>query len=331
MSENEISKAGTGKKARVDVEELLADIEGELDKVIIEQEKLIELTLICLLCGGHVLLEGVPGLAKTLLVRALAQVVEVDFKRVQFTPDLMPADITGTRVYNMKNREFELKKGPVFTNFLLGDEINRTPPKTQSGLLEAMEEQSVTIDGQTYQLPSPYMVIATQNPLEYEGTYPLPEALVDRFLLKVLLDYPSPEAESDILDLHARGFSSVELKDWNLESVCGPEEIMQARKQVQEVQVDDNLRDYIVAINGATRENSSFEVGSSPRGSIALLKTARACAAYRGRDYVIPEDIKEMAVPSLRHRVILKPELELEGVTPDSVIEEVLNGIEVPR
>ncbi|MFW5999293.1 MAG: AAA family ATPase [Halanaerobiaceae bacterium] len=303
----------------------------ELDKVIIEQEDLIELTLICLFSGGHILLEGVPGLAKTLLVRALAGVVEVDFKRVQFTPDLMPADITGTRVYNMKTREFELNKGPVFTNFLLGDEINRTPPKTQSGLLEVMEEQSVTIDGVTYQMPSPYMVIATQNPLEYEGTYPLPEALVDRFLLKILLDYPSPGAESEILGLHARGFSSMEPEDWGLEPVCSPEELIQARSYVEKVEIDQRLREYIVAITGATRSNSSVEVGSSPRGSIALLRTARACAACRGRNYVIPEDVKEMALPVLRHRVILKPELELEGVTPDQVIEKILAGVEVPR
>ena len=243
----------------------------------------------------------------------------------------MPADITGTKIFNMKSREFELQKGPVFTNFLLGDEINRTPPKTQAGLLEAMEEQSVTIDGELHKLPTPYMVIATQNPLEYEGTYPLPEALVDRFLMKVIVDYPSAEAESQILQQHHQGFSAVDLGEADLEQVCTAQDIIDCRQKVEEVKVDQALIDYIVEIINETRDNSAIEIGSSPRGSIALLRCAKACAIYNGRDYVIPEDIKEMAVPTLRHRIILQPELELEQVNPQQILEDIFAQVEVPR
>jgi MoxR-like ATPase len=243
----------------------------------------------------------------------------------------MPADITGTKIFNMKSREFELKKGPIFTNFLLGDEINRTPPKTQAGLLEAMEEGSVTIDGELHKLPKPYMVIATQNPLEYEGTYPLPEALVDRFLMKIVVDYPPREAESEILKRHHEGFSTTEIEETDLQVVCSSEELEKCRWQVQAVEVDDELRDYIVDIAAATRNDSVIEVGSSPRGSVALLKSAKAYAAYQGRSYVIPDDIKQMSVPTLRHRIVLKPEPELEGIKPGQVLEDILAQIEVPR
>ena len=313
------------------VKELADKISTELKKVIIDQEELIEEALIGLLSGGHILLEGVPGLAKTLLVRALSRVISLDFKRIQFTPDLMPADITGTRIFNMQTREFELKNGPIFTNFILADEINRTPPKTQAGLLEAMSEGTVSIEGEMFTLPQPYMVFATQNPLEYEGTYPLPEALVDRFLMKLLIEYPSVKGEVEVLKRHNEGFSSIDLDKTDLKAVCTGEDILTCREQVQKVRVDEALMEYIVSIIAETRSNPSLEIGSSPRGSIALLQCAKACAAYEGRDYVIPEDIKKMAVPTLRHRIVLKPELELEGVRPEQVLKDILSKVKVPR
>jgi MoxR-like ATPase len=313
------------------VNNLVERITKELKKVIFEQDELIEYSLISLISGGHVLLEGVPGLAKTLMIRALSKTMSLDFKRVQFTPDLMPADITGTKVFNMGTREFELKKGPIFTNFLLADEINRTPPKTQAGLLEAMAESTVSIEGEMLPLPSPYMVFATQNPLEYEGTYPLPEALVDRFLMKIIIDYPSASGEAEILKRHHEGFSSVELDKTDIKSVCTAQDILECREAVMEIKVDNVLMDYIVNIISETRKNPAIDIGSSPRGSIALLQCAKACAAFYGRDYVIPEDIKRMVIPTLRHRIILKPELELEGVKPEQVIRDILSKVKVPR
>jgi MoxR-like ATPase len=311
--------------------ELMAKINLELKKVIVEQEDLIEQVLISLISGGHVLLEGVPGLAKTLMVRALSKTLSLDFKRVQFTPDLMPADLTGTKIFNLQKREFELKKGPIFTNFLLADEINRTPPKTQAGLLEAMAENTVSIDGEMQELSKPYMVFATQNPLEYEGTYPLPEALVDRFLMKIIIDYPSIQAEKEILKRHNEGFSSIDLEKCDLKIVCSGEEILNCREEVQKVRVEDALMEYIINIVAETRNNPIIDIGSSPRGSIAVLQCSKACAAYNGRDYVIPEDIKKMVYPTLRHRIILKPELELEGVKPEQVLTDILTKIKVPR
>ena len=313
------------------VKVLIEKINTELKKVIVEQDELIEHSIISLLSGGHVLLEGVPGLAKTLMVKSLAKTLSVDFKRIQFTPDLMPADITGTKIFNMQTREFELKQGPIFTNFLLADEINRTPPKTQAGLLEAMAESTVSIDGEMIELSTPYMVFATQNPLEYEGTYPLPEALVDRFIMKIIIDYPSIDAEKEVLRRHNNGFSNIDLNSVGLQVVCDAEEILKCRELVQKVKIEEDLIGYIVNIISETRNNPTIDIGSSPRGSIALLQCAKACAAYNGRDYVIPEDIKKMAVPTLRHRIILKPELELEGVKSDSVISDILSKIKVPR
>lgn len=313
------------------VSELVEKINTELKKVIVEQDELIQLSLISLISGGHVLLEGVPGLAKTLMVRGLSKTLSLDFKRVQFTPDLMPADLTGTKVFNMGTREFELKKGPLFTNFLLADEINRTPPKTQAGLLEAMAENTVSIDGEMQELSKPYMVFATQNPLEYEGTYPLPEALVDRFLMKIIIDYPSAKAEKEVLRRHNEGFSSIDLDKCGLIAVCSQEDIIACREEVQGIRVDEALMEYIVAIVSETRNNPTIDIGSSPRGSIALLQCSKACAAYHGRDYVIPEDIKSMVYPTLRHRIILKPELELEGVRPEQVLTDILAKIKVPR
>lgn len=307
------------------------NIQNELKKIIIEQEELIECSLIALLSGGHVLIEGVPGLAKTLMVRGLAKTLSVDSKRIQFTPDMMPSDITGTKVFNMQTKEFELKKGPIFTNFLLADEINRTPPKTQAGLLEAMAEGSVSIDGEIIPLSDPYMVFATQNPLEYEGTYPLPEALVDRFLMKIVIDYPSLKGEKEILKRHHEGFSNMDLDKSNIQSVCSAEDIIKCREEVLKVRIEEALMEYIVNIISETRNNSVIDVGSSPRGGIALLNCSKACAAYYGRDYVIPEDIKNMVVPTLRHRIILKPEIEIEGVKPEQILLNILSKIKVPR
>lgn len=313
------------------VKELVEKVTYELRKVIVEQDELIEYSLISLISGGHVLLEGVPGLAKTLMVKTLAKTLYLDFKRIQFTPDLMPSDVTGTKVFNMQSREFELKKGPIFTNFLLADEINRTPPKTQAGLLEAMAENTVTIDGEMLELPSPYMVFATQNPLEYEGTYALPEALMDRFLMKIIIGYPSIKAEKEVLKRHNEGFSSIALDKADIHTVCNTENILKCREEVQKVKIEDDLMEYIVNIISETRNNPIIDIGSSPRGTIALLQCSKACAAYNGRDYVIPEDIKRMAIPTLRHRIILKPEMELEGVKPEQVLTDILSKVKVPR
>lgn len=310
---------------------IVEKVNEELRKVIVEQDEMIEQCIISLISGGHVLIEGVPGLAKTLMIKALSRTLSLDFKRIQFTPDLMPADVTGTKIFNMQTREFELTKGPVFTNFLLADEINRTPPKTQAGLLEAMAEKTVSIDGEMIELPNPYMVFATQNPLEYEGTYPLPEALVDRFLIKIFIDYPSMQAEKEVLKRHNNGFSSIDLDKAGVRALFSAEDILKAREEVQRVQIEDALMDYIVNIIAETRNNPTIDIGSSPRGSIALLQCAKGAAAYSGRDYVIPEDIKKMAIPVLRHRIILKPELELEGVKADQVLQDILSKVKVPR
>lgn len=310
---------------------IVEKVNEELRKVIVEQDEMIEQCIISLISGGHVLIEGVPGLAKTLMIKALSRTLSLDFKRIQFTPDLMPADVTGTKIFNMQTREFELTKGPVFTNFLLADEINRTPPKTQAGLLEAMAEKTVSIDGEMIELPNPYMVFATQNPLEYEGTYPLPEALVDRFLIKIVIDYPSLQGEKEVLKRHNNGFSSIDLDKAGVRALFNAEDILKAREEVQRVQIEDELMDYIVNIIAETRNNATIDIGSSPRGSIALLQCAKGAAAYGGRDYVIPEDIKKMAIPVLRHRIILKPELELEGVKPDQVLQDILSKVKVPR
>lgn len=307
------------------------DVKTELKKAIVGQDQLLDQLIISLLAGGHVLIEGVPGLAKTLAVKALAKTVSVAFKRIQFTPDLMPSDITGTRIFNMQSREFELKQGPVFTNFLLADEINRTPPKTQAGLLESMAEGTVSIDGEMLTLPKPYMVFATQNPLEYEGTYPLPEALVDRFLMKILIDYPQSHEEELILERHHNGTLTMSLEEAGMVPVWNSEELMERRRQVIDVQADAELIRYIVAIIQETREHPMLEIGASPRGSIALLQCAKACACYQGRDYVIPEDVKSMTMPVLRHRIVIRPELEIEGVRPDQVLADILAKIKVPR
>lgn len=311
--------------------ETLNQIKREIEKVIVGQPEVVNQALTGLIAGGHILLEGVPGVAKTLLVRTLSNIVSLDFKRIQFTPDLMPADITGIKIFNMQTKEFELKKGPIFTNILLADEINRTPPKTQAGLLEAMAEGHVTIEGDTLALEEPYVVFATQNPLEYEGTYPLPEALLDRFLMKVAIDYPTLEEETEILKKHHAGFDASHVETGNVEVVCSKQQIIELRKHAEGIGVEQSLLGYIAKLIQETRNNPMIEVGSSPRGGIALLKCAKAYALLQGRSYVIPEDIKAMYIPVLRHRVILKAEVELEGAKVDQVLKSILDRVVVPR
>lgn len=311
--------------------EIFRRIKEELHRVIVGQERPIEEVLIAFFTGGHVLLEGVPGIAKTLLVKTMSNIIAGDFERIQFTPDLMPSDVVGTHVYNMNTSEFTLKKGPVFTNLLLADEINRTPPKTQSALLEAMEEMQVTIEGERIGLPELFMVFATQNPVEFEGTYPLPEAQMDRFLFKINMDYPTPEHEISIIRKYHEGFDPKHLERIEFEKFDYHDFLKECREEILQVTVRDEIFDYIVRIVEGTRKNINVSLGASPRGTIALLLSGKTRAAIRGRDYVLPDDIKESAYPALRHRIILKPEAEIEGMNTDEVIKNVLARIEVPR
>ncbi|MFI5670149.1 AAA family ATPase [Streptomyces sp. NPDC051704] len=309
----------------------LEAIRTEIGKAVVGQDSAVTGLVVALLCRGHVLLEGVPGVAKTLLVRALAASLELDTKRVQFTPDLMPSDVTGSLVYDARTAEFSFQNGPVFTNLLLADEINRTPPKTQSSLLEAMEERQVTVDGTPRKLPEPFLVAATMNPVEYEGTYPLPEAQLDRFLLKLTVPLPSREDEIGVLTRHAAGFNPRDLHAAGLRAVAGPAELEAAREAVAKVSVSAEIAGYVVDVCRATRESPSLTLGVSPRGATALLATARAWAWLTGRDYVTPDDVKALALPTLRHRVQLRPEAEMEGVTADAVITAILSHVPVPR
>ena len=303
----------------------------EISKAVVGQDAAVTGLVVALLCRGHVLLEGVPGVAKTLLVRTLAATLELETKRLQFTPDLMPSDVTGSLIYDARTAEFSFQPGPVFTNLLLADEINRTPPKTQASLLEAMEERQVSVDGTPRPLPDPFLVAATQNPIEYEGTYPLPEAQLDRFLLKLNLPLPSREDEINVLTRHAEGFDPRNLDTAGVCAVAGPTELEAARKAVAETSIAPEVMGYVVDICRATRDSPSFMLGVSPRGATALLASARAWAWLTGRDYVIPDDIKSFALPTLRHRVQLRPEAEMEGVTADSVINSILAHVPVPR
>ncbi|KWT62663.1 AAA family ATPase [Streptomyces albus subsp. albus] len=309
----------------------LEAVRTEIAKAVVGQDPAVTGLVVALLCRGHVLLEGVPGVAKTLLVRALSATLELGTKRVQFTPDLMPSDVTGSLVYDSRSSEFSFQPGPVFTNLLLADEINRTPPKTQASLLEAMEERQVTVDGTPRALPEPFLVAATQNPVEYEGTYPLPEAQLDRFLLKLTVPLPARQDEIDILARHAQGFSPRDLDAAGLRPVAGAADLEAARAAVAKTAVSPEVTGYIVDICRATRESPSLSLGVSPRGATALLSTSRAWAWLTGRDYVIPDDVKALALPTLRHRVQLRPEAEMEGVTADSVINSVLAHLPVPR
>jgi MoxR-like ATPase len=307
----------------------LLALRSEIGKAVVGQDAVVSGLVIALLCRGHVLLEGVPGVAKTLLVRSLAAALQLEFKRVQFTPDLMPGDITGSAIYDARTAEFEFREGPVFTNLMLADEINRTPPKTQAALLEAMEERQVSVDGDPRALPDPFIVAATQNPIEYEGTYQLPEAQLDRFLLKLTVPLPPRDQEVAILSRHAHGFDPRDLSA--LRPVAGVADLRAGREAAARVLVADEVLGYIVDIVGATRQSPALQLGVSPRGSTALLGTARSWAWLSGRNYVTPDDVKAMARPTLRHRVALRPEAELEGATPDGVLDGILASVPVPR
>ncbi len=304
-------------------------IRTELRKVIIGQEVLMDQLLIALLSGGHALLEGVPGIAKTLIAKLLAQSIRSGFSRIQFTPDLMPADVIGTPVFNVKTSEFIFKSGPIFSNIVLIDEINRAPAKTQAALFEVMEEFQVTVDGVTYPMESPFFVVATQNPIEQEGTYKLPEAQLDRFLFKIIIDYPNLEEEQAILRRFKNDFSGA-LRQTVL-PVLLPEELADSRRLIENVFIREELLDYIAAIVHQTRNHADLFLGASPRASLALMKTAKAAAAISGRDFVTPDDIRYVAFPVLNHRVILTPEREMEGFTTRDVLNEIIGKIEVPR
>ncbi|WP_207454729.1 AAA family ATPase [Herbiconiux sp. SYSU D00978] len=305
-------------------------VRTEVAKSVVGQDGAVTGLLIALLAQGHVLLEGVPGVAKTLLVRTLSRTLSLDTKRVQFTPDLMPGDVTGSVVYDAKLGEFEFREGPVFTNLLLADEINRTPPKTQSSLLEAMEERQVTADGQTRPLPSPFLVAATQNPIEYEGTYTLPEAQLDRFLLKLVLQVPDRDTEFQVLYRHAGGFNPRNLDAAGVTPVLGPAELQAAQAEVVRVGASPDVLAYIVDLARATRESPSVRLGVSPRGTTALLAASKAWAWLNGLDAITPDHVQAMALPVLRHRLALRPEAELEGVSADTILTSILQQVRVP-
>jgi MoxR-like ATPase len=309
----------------------VAHLTNELAKIIVGQEEAVEQILVAILAEGHVLIEGVPGTAKTLLVKTLARIIGARFSRIQFTPDLMPTDITGTNIFNMQTSEFNLRPGPIFTDILLGDEINRTPPKTQSALLEAMEERQTTIDGKRYQLSPLFTVLATENPIEYEGTYSLPEAQLDRFLLKIIIDYPPIEAEREIVARWDAGFNSRHLEQ--IEIVRLPDELSIAvcRDEVKSMKTEVGVQHYIVEIVNKSRTHNSILYGASPRASVALLLCSKALAAIRGREFATPDDVRDIARPVLRHRLALRAEAELDGATTDAVITDILKSVEIPR
>ena len=310
--------------------ELASYVRGELAKVIVGQKDALDQLLLVLMVGGHALLEGVPGLAKTLAVKTLAHIFDLKFQRVQCTPDLMPADILGANVFNLGSSSFTLHPGPIFTDLLLVDEINRTPPRTQSALLEAMEERQVTIDGTRHMLSQFFSVFATQNPIEFEGTYPLPEAQLDRFLVKVRIGYPEAEQEIQVLENFQKGFDPRQLESVGLGTVQ-PETLQAAREEISRVGVEPALFRYIVALVARTRNYPAVSLGASPRAAVNLMLVAKAVAATEGRNFLIPDDVKAAARPVLRHRIILKPEVDLEGITADQVVREVLNAVEVPK
>ena len=312
-------------------QDIAQTIRSEAAKVLVGQEEPFTHLLIALLSGGHVLLEGVPGTAKTLMAKTLAALTGTEFKRIQFTPDLMPSDVVGTQVFELGSGQFRLRRGPIFTNLLLGDEINRAPAKTQSALLEAMEEHQVTIEGERLELPEPFFVMATQNPVEYEGTYPLPEAQLDRFLFKVVVDYPPQEAEIEVLRRYHRGFDAHHLERAGLAHAITPDIIARCRAEIAGVEVDDGIFTYITAIAQASRTSLDLLLGGSPRASVGLLLAAKTWAAMQGRAYVVPDDVKFLVRPVYRHRIILRPEAEIEGLTPDTAIGRILAKVEVPR
>lgn len=302
-----------------------------LNSYIVGQKVLIQQLLIALLTGGHIILEGVPGTGKTLLIKVLARLIQSDFRRIQLTPDILPSDILGTNILDLNNRNFTLKKGPIFTEILLADEINRTPPKTQAALLEAMEEQQVTLDGETLALPDLFWVAATQNPLEFEGTYPLPEAQLDRFLFKLIVDYPDQEASKQMLLNYQEGFLAKRLDLEQIAPVTSVTEILAARKVIKTVMVDEKLLDYLLGLIEKTRNHADLLLGASPRAALLWLQASQSRAWLAGRDYVIPDDLKSVALAILRHRLILKPEAQLDGISMDSVVANILKQVTVPR
>jgi MoxR-like ATPase len=303
----------------------------EAARAVVGQDHVLREMVIALLVRGHVLLEGVPGTAKTLAAKTLAHLISADFKRVQFTPDLMPSDIVGTQVYDVTSGKFYLKRGPVFSNIVLADEINRAPAKTQAALLEAMEERQVTIEGDRYELPEPFMVLATENPVEYEGTYPLPEAQLDRFLFKTVVDYPPLAAEEEILRRYHAGFDVHKLAQAGLTPVVTPTDLEELRAEVTAVTVEPGIIHYIAAIAAASRTASDLALGDSPRASIAMLLASKAWAAMQGRSYVIPDDVKSLVLPISRHRILVKPEAEIEGLNADTIMKRILGTVQVPR
>ncbi len=317
---------------RVDLSELQQSVEklkAELAKIIVGQQDFIELLIVSLLSNGHVLIEGVPGIAKTVTAKLFAKTLKTDFNRIQFTPDLMPSDVLGTSVLNMKTSDFEFKKGPIFSNMVLIDEINRAPAKTQAALFEVMEERQVTIDGIRYPMDPPFMVLATQNPVEQEGTYALPEAQLDRFLFKIKVDYPTLEDEINILKTHHERKTAKPLE--MVDSVITPKQLLEFKEKTQEVIIEEKILGYIAEIVTKTRTHPHLYLGGSPRASIAVMNASKAFAAINGRDFVTPEDIKKSLFPVLRHRLILSPEREMEGMTTENVIEMILQSVEIPR
>ena len=304
-------------------------LKSEIGKVIIGQQEAVKFTLLSIFCGGHSLLIGVPGLAKTLLVNTVSNALGLNFKRIQFTPDLMPSDILGTSVFNIKTTEFEFKKGPIFSSMILIDEINRAPAKTQAALFEVMEEKQVTMDGTTYKMEEPFIVLATQNPIEQEGTYRLPEAQLDRFLFKIIVDYPTANEELEII-MREQALENT-TKASKIETVITGRKIVEFRSLVNQIKIEENLLKYIANIVVNTRSNSFLYLGASPRASIAILSASKAFAAIEGRDFVTPEDIKRATIPVLQHRVIVTPEREMEGLTSKQIIEQIIEAVEVPR
>ena len=329
---SEFSAEEVNFQSRLDLSSLsqaVAAIKSELETVIVGQQKMIDQLIVAILSNGHVIIEGVPGVAKTITAKILAKTISVAFSRIQFTPDLMPSDILGTSVFDIKKSEFEFKKGPIFSNLILIDEINRAPAKTQAALFEVMEERQITIDGQTYLLDSPFLVLATQNPIEQEGTYRLPEAQLDRFLFKIVIDYPKLDEEITILQREHALQNKVKLE--TIKPVITGSQIVEYQNLVKQILVEANLIEYIAKLVIATRDNAFLYLGASPRASIAILNASKGFAALAGRDFVTPEDIKMAAIPVLQHRVIITPEREMEGLTAAEIINQIIDSIEIPR
>lgn len=331
-TENFESHENVNFQSRLNLEPLresIDKIKAEMETVIVGQHKMIDQLLVSILANGHVLIEGVPGVAKTMTAKIIAKTISVNFSRIQFTPDLMPSDILGTSVFDLKKSEFEFKKGPIFSNLILIDEVNRAPAKTQAALFEVMEERQITIDGHCYKLQHPFIIMATQNPIEQEGTYRLPEAQLDRFLFKINIDYPKLNEEIDIINREHLLQNTGKLE--NIKAVLSASDIIKYQALVKQIQVEPNLLEYIAKLVVNTRENAFLYLGASPRASIAILNASKGFAAIRGRDFVTPEDIKEAAIPVLQHRVIVTPEREMEGLTSVEIIKQIIESIEIPR